>query len=404
MNANIPTLVSKAQNGFVAQVWENQTTHGMAIEWGQVVLALSLTILLAGQSGSQSLQKLASLSSLVSSNGKSMGHIATKVAEFKETFPVGGIDFNSDGTELATNAMVAGLDTDIWDWSKGHIVRVLHKTAPAGEGNAIRYSADGKLLAVGHMLDTKENGLGLIRIWNTQTGEVVHDIQEPQGAGGTMGLAFTPDGKFLVRTVDRGRNPGNTLIVQKTDSWEAAWGLSTLPFFANSLALSSDGQSVAIAGATGKFGPPLIWYPKILIVDLQSRQVVRTIEQAFPNDNEIHSLAWSPNGKQLAAGTIVQGSFAGPDAVKIFDATTGTQIAHEPADFAYVSGLVYSPDSRYVIEGYVDRAVRIWDSSHNTLLQEIPVDIHSRTVLSISRDSRYLAIAEGEHISVWQLN
>jgi WD40 repeat protein len=332
------------------------------------------------------------------------GPVAKRVAEFNESFPVGGLAFSADGAQLATNALVAGLDTDIWDWSgKSHIVRVLHKTAPSGSGDAIRYSPDGMLLAVGHQIDTREAGFGIVRIWNTSTGKIVHDIGEPRGAGGFMGLAFSPDGKWFYRTVDIGRSNIDGFVVHRTDTWEQVWGLLTRPFFPRTLTVSPDGQFVAIAGATGNFGPPITWYPKILVVDLQARKVIRTIEQAFPEHNQIHALAWSPDGKHLAAGGIVQGSFPGPDAVRLFDPTTATLIGTEQGEPSFVTGLVYTPDGRYLIEGHIDRAVRIWDGSHTNLLQRIPVDFHSHTILAVSPDSRYFSIAEGERVSVWEL-
>ncbi len=328
--------------------------------------------------------------------------VATKAAEFKESFVVGGLDFNADGTQLAVNFMVGPPEVHIWEWrGKSSVVRVLDTTVSAGPGNAIRYSVDAALLAAGHGRAGEQHGFGLVRIWDTRTGAVVRDIAEPKGASESMDFAFTPDAKFFIRTVNRGGQPGDYVVIHNTDTWEPVWGLATLPFVPRAVALSPDGSLLALGGQV--YGKTFVLTPQIWIIDLRSRQVVRKIEQAFPDDNDVRTLAWSPDGRSLVAGCIVDGSFRGPDAVKIFDPATGAQIAGEEAKVAYINGLRYSADGRYLIEGRIDGRVRIWDGQHKTLLQKIPIDEHFHTALTVSRDSRYLAIGDGEHVSIWEL-
>jgi WD40 repeat protein len=329
--------------------------------------------------------------------------VAKRVAEFSEEFPVGGMDFSVDGQQVATNAIFAGLDVHIWDWRASHIIRFLHKTAPAGEGNAIRFSIDGSLLAVGHAIDTPANGLGLIRIWDMHTGAIIHDIPEPQGAGDAMTFWFLPDGKSLIRTVNHGGKPGHYLVVNKTDSWAEEWGLQTLPLIPRSLATSPDGQSAAIGGQVYGPAPTFMITPQIAIVDLGKHEIIRTIDQVFPDENQVQILSWSPDGKSLAAGCIVGGSFRGPNAIRIFDPTTGSEVAHQTANSAFVSGLTYTPNNKYLVEGEVDGHVEIWDARHETLLQSIPVNEHFRTILAVSRDSRHLAVAVDKRVSIWEL-
>jgi WD40 repeat protein len=332
---------------------------------------------------------------------------ATKSAAFKESFVVGGMDFSPNGRELAINGMLAPPEVHIREWSTHpHITRVLHLDSLAGDGGAIRYSPDGALLAVGHFGDKQTTGINVIRIWNAQTGEIAHDLADSVGGSGAMSFAFSADGKFLVRTVERNGLPGDYLAVHSSNNWEEMWGLPTLPFIPRTLALSPDGALLAVAGETatlGPNGPPITLHPNIMIIDIGSRQIRRTIEDAFPDQNEIHTLAWSPDGKSLATGAIVQGSFKGPDAVKIFDPASGAVIASEPAQVAYVNGLAYSPDGRYLIEGYIDGHVRIWDSQHSKLLQKIQVDDHFHTVLTVSRDSKHLAIGSGKEVLIYEL-
>lgn len=292
-----------------------------------------------------------------------------------------------------------------WEWKgKSHVVRTFHKTAPSGEGNAIRFSNDGTLLAVGHPLDTPENGFALVSIYDSRSGALIHQIAEPKGAGGEMTIAFSPDGKSLIRTVNHSNRPGDYVVVDSVDSWAGQWGLQTLPLIPRSLAVSPDGHFAVIGGQVYGPGPRYVLTPQIAILNLDTHQIVRTINNVFPDENQVQTLAWSADGVSIAAGCIVDGSFRGPNAVRLFDSATGNEILNEGAENAFVSGLTFTSDNKYVIEGQVDGAIRIWDRPHRSLLQKIPVNIHARTILSVSRDSRYLAVGNGSNISIWELH
>lgn len=157
------------------------------------------------------------------------GNVARKIAEFKERmvggkgFVVGGLDFNQDGTQLATSGQVAAPEVHIWNWrARDHIARVLPMSSSAGGEQAIRYSGDGWLLAAAHGPSVMAHDYGVVQIWDTHNWAPVHDIAEPHN-GGTGGLAFSPDGKLLVRTV-KYQWPGIYLAAYRTDTLGAGMG------------------------------------------------------------------------------------------------------------------------------------------------------------------------------------
>jgi len=134
--------------------------------------------------------------------------------------------------------------------------------------------------------------------------------------------------------------------------------------------------------------------------------VIRTID-AFPLTQVVERIAWDPDNVHIAAGVKVTGSFPGPDAVRVFDATTGQQVAAEPTASARINGLVYTPDGKYLIETEIEKKTRVWDGQHKNLLQEIPANLpagYTVGALAVSRDSRYLAIASLSEISIWKLH
>src|SRR5271170_4527725 len=226
--------------------------HVQLIAYG-VFAMLNAAAISSHAAGTETTDRSAAVQAVSESKDRRMNDTATKIAEFKDSFVVGGLDFNGDGTQLATSGMVAGPEAHVWTWrASGQGARVLPMNSPAGGGEAIRYSVDGTFLAVGHKHDL--SGSGVIRVWNTKNWEA-REVVDTGLATEFMGLEFSPDGKFLARTVDRAGRPGSTLVLNKIESGAEVWGFDAHPFFARTLALSPTGQFVALGGHTSALGP-----------------------------------------------------------------------------------------------------------------------------------------------------
>jgi WD40 repeat protein len=332
----------------------------------------------------------------------SMEAVAHKIAEFKEEDDVASLAFNPDSSQLAVGTFTT-LNVHLWVWQgSSHIARTLlkpHGTADYLSGNGLRYSPDGRLLAVTHSLARDADGSGVVRIFNPASGEVVHSIAEPLGGGDRSEIEFSPDGRTLLRLYSNSTKTGNQFIVHRVDTWEAVWGLTILPLSGMSLAVSPHGDMAAIGGIT--LGPGVVHNAQILIIDLTSRRITRTIDNAFPQENQVEQLAWSADGAHIAASGIVGGTYSIPDAVRIFDVATGAQVAGEPINPAHGFGLRYTRDGKYLIECGIAQTVRIWDAQHKALLQTIPA-AHAYAI-AVSRDGNYLAVGDGMRVTVWQL-
>jgi outer membrane lipoprotein-sorting protein len=171
----------------------------------------------------------------------------------------GPVAFSPDGKTLA-----AGLK--LWDLSTGKAKPSLQGLDPNERGmvNAVAFSPDGKTLAVGggEMTNIGSPGLGWVRLWEVATGR----------------LRFSLKGR---RFDDQDPESGGPEMVQ-------------------SVAFSPDGKTLATASL---FGSVLLW-------DLRSGRRTATL-QAFDPDSKVEesfnpafSVAFSPDGSILAAGTL----------------------------------------------------------------------------------------------------
>jgi WD40 repeat protein len=320
------------------------------------------------------------------SKGKNMKEVATKIATLNEEDYIWGLDFSADGKHLAATPF-GPATVHIWDWQGNRLERILERVKGSKLNNEpVRYSPDGKLLAICH-----SNGAGSVvaRIWNTDTWNVVHDIDEPV-RGECNAIGFTSDGKLLIRV---SQHSESNLSIYDVATWQAVWGINTQSFVPSTLAISPDNKLVAIGGVLYSPSLPVSMQTQIAIVDLAQRKIVRTTP--IDNTADVGRLAWNPDGASYAYG------YAG--GVAIFDMQTGTRAIDEATEQKRKALIRYTPDGKYFIEsgfGTGGARIRIWDGQHRELLQEISGDINS---LAISRDGHYLAAGSFKTITVWQL-
>src|SRR5262249_27604000 len=128
-----------------------------------------------------------------------------------------------------------------------------------------------------------------LRLWDARTGKLLHTAPVPrqlrERAYPSNPAAFSPDGKLLATTTDdRASHVFDAATLKEVRSWE---GVST---YAHPVALtfSPDGKSLASAC----FGHNL------LVWDPDSGQRLRTLSNR--NTGQIHDLAFTPGGKQIA--------------------------------------------------------------------------------------------------------
>jgi WD40 repeat protein/transcriptional regulator with XRE-family HTH domain len=201
-------------------------------------------------------------------------------------------------------------------------------TAGTGGSVPVAFSPDGKILAVG-----SPDGA---RLWDIATG---HQIGKPLDTGLpdsdlTSSIAFSPDGKALAVAGPDGAWLWNTVSGHQKDE---SFQLTPV----NSVAFSPDGKMLATGGPSGA----RLWNI------VTGSQVGKPFDTS---DQQVNSVAFSPDGKMLATG--------GPSGARLWNIVTGSQVG-KPFDTSdqQVNSVAFSPDGKMLATGGLDGMARLWN-------------------------------------------
>jgi len=325
---------------------------------------------------------------------------------------------------LAVLFLMIGGGVALWFATPKHgLQKILTKHGDSDDVHCLAFSPDGRFLASGGWYEQSlGSSYGAIEIWDVATGKPVHEFSEIRDT--IYSLAYSPDGRYLAAGED---SFGNIDI----------WDMSTYRKFrsipkANTIdtsmavSLSSDGRYLA-AGASD-----------IRLWDFATGKLLNE----FSGSGYILSLAFSPGGTYLAAGTTSQ-------TVELWDVETGKALPTLTGLSGYVDSVAFSPDSHHLAAGGGDLSVavlQLWDlmsakdvralSGHRGVVKTVTFspDGHSlasagldgmirisvadtvkqarsfvrKTVLTesvnalaFSPDGHYLAVGDGDFVSLW---
>jgi RNA polymerase sigma factor (sigma-70 family) len=222
-----------------------------------------------------------------------------------------------------------------WDTATGKKVGGL-QGLPKYSLNALTFSPDGEALAA--MV-----GEGTVRIWDVRTGRLVRRITPPRAPASLwpgQSLAFSPDGRTLA--VGSGNKDGAVRL------WEVAvdQGLRQvfqLPGATGQIAFSADGKVLAAAtSGPGGFDQG----QTILVWELRTGRALCRLEGVSSY------FALSPDGKSV----VTVG-----ETPRLWEVATGKVRARLRGHADTVWTAAFSPDGRWLATGSQDTTVLIWD-------------------------------------------
>jgi len=215
------------------------------------------------------------------------------------------------------------------------------------------------------------------------------------GAGIVTAAAFSPDGRYIATTAGTVASRGD----QTVGLWDARTRrqVAVLPVdgHAPSVAFSPNGRTLAAAVIPGGTHPQpqAVW-----LWDVATRRLTRVLAGAGAS-----AVAFSPDGQLLAAGD-------GGAQVHLWNPVTGAAAGVLPGQFAVINSLAFSRDGRLLAAGgvagtYVHPGTgltRVWDVQTGALVATLPDDGASVSSVAFSPDGSLLASAgDNSQIELW---
>ncbi len=244
-----------------------------------------------------------------------------------------------------------------------HLSRILPLAQPRAPGPAMgpagkytpvssaEFSPDGKLLAWTTVFE--------IHLWRLGEEREFSTIPSPFWGGELACLAFSPDGRELATGALRGKFGGCRHAIDLPSA------VGTQPF---SLAGTPDQRRQGIA----------LW-------EVKTGRMLRKLDQ-----RDVWAIAFSPEGKLLAAGSNVGRPFRGPKLV-LWDVATGRPVWGTFADgkFDSVLAVRFSPDGSRIVASNAGKAY-VLDVRTGRVLRQLSCD-HSILCLAFSPDGTFVA-------------
>jgi len=233
---------------------------------------------------------------------------------------------------------------------------------------SLRFSPDGKLLAVG--------GYKEVRLLDPATGQSVATLEGH--ADLVRSIAFSPDGKYLAAAGGLPQRSGEIKI----------WDLATRQLVKTiaghndciySVAWSPDGKLLA-SGSYDK------------VVKLWDAETGRELRNLKDHIDAVFSVAFNPDGKRLASG-------AQDRTVKIWDVASGQRLFTLSDAQDGITSVCFRPGANQIAAAGYDKTIYVWNltDTGGALAKSLIADEDSILALAYSPDGKVMVTSSADN-------
>lgn len=285
--------------------------------------------------------------------------------------------YSPDGKQIATASKDGA--ARIWDAQTRETLFELR--GHTGAINRLVFSPDGSRLVTAS--DDKT-----ARVWDTGTGKLLLELRGHEGP--IVTLAMSPDGKQIatgskdlsIRLWDTAT--GEQIV--KTTLGERPIGGDSTP---RSLAYSPDGKFIAAAN-----------HVRVQVFDSRTGEPA----QRLRSTNFLTLVAFSADGQRIFTASGEEGNLQiSKNTVQIWNSIDGKKTADLRGHSAAITGIVPSPDGKFVLTASADKIARVWDANSGKLLHELRGHTDAVSRASFSPDGRFILTASNDKTArLWE--
>ena len=245
--------------------------------------------------------------------------------------PIRSLRFSPDNRRLVSTSDDGMMQ--LWDLSNRAMLARLRAPGNVGRHSpVIAFSTNTRQLASGE-------GDGTVTIWDSAKGLLLRSWKG-SSTGGIDAVAFSPSGSLVA-----------TASLQTIQLWDTASG--------------NPRNTVTSPSSTNA----LVFHPSSSKLYSLSRGIIKefdlglhyTLSEATQG---VLSVATSPDGKYIAAGTI-------DGFVRVYDAASHTLLRSLPGKGNMVLVIVFSQDSLMLATGYLDGTIKLWNVDDGRLVRTL---------------------------------
>lgn len=221
---------------------------------------------------------------------------------------------------------------------------------------------------------------GSIKVWDARTGALAQTVEE--AGNEIVSVAFTADGNSAAIGLSGSGGQGTVIIFDTSSGKLGPVRQKLTDSNINMVAISPDGQTVAIANISGT----------LKLLDVVSGTLMQRLEG---QDVQTRAVAFSPDGK-----SVVGGGYG--NTVKLWDAETGVLKRTLNGHSNEITAVAFSPDGKTVASGSFDYTVKLWDAETGALKQTLKGADFLVQSVAFSPDGNLVAGGANHNLLVWE--